>query len=107
MKPAEEQEVKLKEGTYEAETKNADDRGNKAKIVVKVDANGKITDVNYNEFNAEKKENKRDNEEYNKSMKEKAGASPAEFEPAIEKQIVEKQSAEIKMVLQMLQAQVL
>ena len=40
-KPAEEQEVKLKEGTYEAETKNADDRGNKAKIVVKVDANGK------------------------------------------------------------------
>ena len=28
-------------------------------------------------------------------MKEKAGTSPAEFEPAIEKQIVEKQSAEI------------
>ena len=40
-KPAEEQEVKLKEGTYEAETKNADDRGNKAKIVVKVDVKEK------------------------------------------------------------------
>ncbi len=94
-KPAEEQEAKLKEGTYEAETKNADDRGNKAKIVVKVDSEGKITNVDYNEFNAEKKENKRDNEEYNKSMKEKVGTSPAEFEPTLEKQIVEKQSAEI------------
>lgn len=97
-KPAEEQEAKLKEGTYEAETKNADAKGNKAKIVVKVDGEGKITEATFNGFNEETKVNKRDNEEYNKAMKEKVGTNPAEFEPVIGNQIVEKQSADIDVV---------
>lgn len=94
-KPAAAQGETLKAGTYEAETKEADDKGNKAKIVVTIDDAGKIADVKYNEFNAEKNENKRDNEEYNKMMKEQAKTNPAEFEPTLEKQFVEKQGTEI------------
>lgn len=82
----------MKDGVYEAETKDADDNGGKAVASIKVEG-GKIVEAKYNEFNDEG--NKRDSEEYNKMMKEKSGTSPSEFEPEIEKQIVDAQSAEI------------
>lgn len=81
----------LKDGKYEVEA-NADDKGNKAVLVVEV-KEGKIATVNYNEIS--EKGNKRDDEDYNKMMKDKSGSNPAEFEPALEKQLVEKQSAEV------------
>lgn len=83
--------TELKDGKYEVEA-NADEQGNKAVLVVEV-KEGKIATVNYNEIS--EKGNKRDDEEYNNIMKEKSGTNPAEFEPALEKQLVEKQSAEI------------
>lgn len=88
----------LKAGTYEVEQKEADDKGNSAKISITVDAAGKITEVKYNEFNTKDNVNKRDNEEYNKMMKDKAGTNPAEFEPVLENAIKDKQSAEIDTV---------
>ncbi|MGL5615754.1 MAG: FMN-binding protein [Sarcina sp.] len=99
-KPAAGQEVAgaFKKGTYEAETKVADDKGNKAKMVITVGEDGKISDVKYNEYSEKDNVNKRDNEEYNKKMKEVSGTNPKEAEPAIEKQIKDKQSAEIDTV---------
>ena len=47
----------------------------------------------------QKKRNKRDNEEYNKSMKRRSWYKPSQIRTAIEKGIVEKQSAEKNMVL--------
>ena len=38
---------------------------------------------------------KRTNEAYNKNMKDTAGTSPEEYEPQLEQQVVDKQSAEI------------
>lgn len=88
----EETAAEMKDGVYEAETKEADDKGGKARASVKVE-DGKIVEASYNEFNDDG--DKRANEEYNKAMKEKSGTNPSEFEPAIEKQIVDSQSAEI------------
>lgn len=83
-------ESEFKDGTYEGETE-ADEKGGKATASIKVEG-GKFVEVKYNESNDEG--NKRDNAEYNKMMKEKAGTNPAEFEVAIEKAVTEKQSAE-------------
>ncbi|CUP62835.1 MAG: FMN-binding protein [Clostridium baratii] len=87
--------TELKDGTYEAETKEADENGGTAKVKVVV-KDGKITEANYNEMT--KDGNKRENESYNKMMKEKAGTSPSEYEVEIEKKVVEKQSADFDAV---------
>lgn len=89
---AQTEEGAMTDGTYEVETKDADDKGGKAKLVITV-KDGKIAEAKYNEFND--KGNKRDDEEYNKMMKEKSGTNPAVFEVELEKQMVEAQSAEI------------
>lgn len=86
------EEAGMKDGVYQAETKEADENGGKAIAGVKVEG-GKIVEATYNEFTNDG--NKRDNEGYNKMMKDKAGTSPSEYEPEIEKQIVDAQSAEI------------
>ena len=85
----------FKDGTYEAETKEADKNGGTAKVKVTV-KDGKITEATYNEMT--KDGNKRDDEKYNKMMKEKAGTSPSEYEVELEKKVVEKQSADIDTV---------
>ena len=72
----------MTDGTYEVETKDFDDNGGKAKVVIKV-KDGKITEAKYNEFT--EKGDKREDEEYNKMMKEKSGTSPAEYEVELEK----------------------
>lgn len=89
---AKEETTGMKDGVYEAETKSADENGGKARVSVKVES-GKIVEASYNEFTEDG--DKRDNAEYNKMMKEKSGTNPSEYEPTIEKQIVEAQSAEI------------
>ena len=86
------EEAKLQDGTYEAETKEADDNGGKARAKIVV-VDGKITEATYNEFNDDG--DKRENEEYNKMMKEQAGVSPSEYEVKIEEQVIEAQSFEI------------
>ncbi|MGG7078177.1 FMN-binding protein [Clostridium sardiniense] len=88
-------EVTMKDGTYEVETKNADDNGGKAKVVLTV-ADGKITKATYNEFTD--KGNKREDKEYNDMMKEKAGTNPAVYEVELEKKIVESQSGDFDAV---------
>lgn len=88
-------EVTMKDGTYEVETKNADDNGGKAKVVLTV-ADGKITKAAYNEFTD--KGNKREDKEYNDMMKEKAGTNPAVYEVELEKKIVESQSGDFDAV---------
>ncbi|WP_042275857.1 FMN-binding protein [[Clostridium] dakarense] len=90
--PKTEEAAGMKDGVYEAETKDADENGGKARVSVKVES-GKITEAKYNEFTDDG--DKRANEGYNKMMKEKSGTNPSEYEPAIEKQIVDAQSAEI------------
>lgn len=85
------QKPTITDGTYEAETK-ADEEGKGAKVVLTV-KDGKITEAKYNEFT--KDGEKRTDEKYNKMMEDKVKTSPAKFEPEIEKQVVEKQSAEI------------
>ncbi len=87
--------VTMKDGTYEVETKNADDNGGKAKVTLTV-ADGKITKATYNEFTD--KGNKREDKEYNDMMKEKAGTNPAEYEVELEKKIVEAQSGDFDAV---------
>ena len=90
--PKTEEAAGMKDGAYEAETKEADDKGGKARASIKV-KDGKIVEASYNEFTDDG--DKRVNEGYNKMMKEKSGTNPSEYEPAIEKQIVDSQSAEI------------
>ncbi|MGL5715518.1 MAG: FMN-binding protein [Paraclostridium sp.] len=82
----------MKDGVYEVETKEADDHGGKAKVSVTV-KDGKITEASFIEFNDNG--NKRENPDYNKNMKEASGTRPQEYEPELEKQVVDKQSAEI------------
>lgn len=83
------------DGTYEVETKDADDNGGKARASVKIEGD-KIVEVKYNEFND--KGDKRDNKEYNEMMKEKAGTSPSEYEVKIEEAVMAKQSGEFDAV---------
>lgn len=82
----------LQDGTYEVETKDADDNGGKARVSLVI-KDGKINEAKYNEFTD--KGNKREDDEYNKMMKEQAGVSPKEFEPQIEEQVIQAQSIEI------------
>lgn len=89
---ATETDAKIKDGTYEVETKDFDDNGGKARVSVKVEG-GKIVEAKYNEFT--EKGDKRDDEGYNKMMEEKAGTSPSKYEVELEKQVMNAQSAEI------------
>lgn len=82
----------MKDGVYQVETKNADEHGGKAKASITV-ADGKIAEASFIEFNDNG--DKRTNEAYNKNMKDTAGTSPEEYEPQLEQQVVDKQSAEI------------
>ncbi|MDO5039105.1 FMN-binding protein [Clostridium sp.] len=89
------QEATMKDGTYEVETKNADDNGGKARASVTI-KDGKITEAKYNEFTD--KGDKREDKEYNKMMKEKAGTNPSEYEVKIEEGVVKAQSADFDAV---------
>lgn len=84
--------AEYKDGTFEAETKDADENGGKARVSVKIEG-GKIASATYNEFTD--KGDKRTDEGYNKMMKEKAGTSPSEYEVKIEEQVKEAQSSDI------------
>lgn len=86
-------ESDLKDGTYEAETKEADDKGYKATATVVV-KDGKISEAKYVEFSDEKGD-KKDDKEYNDKMKEVAGTNPQEYEVSIADQVVEVQSGDI------------
>jgi len=86
-------ESKIKDGTYEVETKEADDKGYKANAIITV-KDGKISEAKYVEFSDDKGD-KKDDEEYNKKMKEVSGANPQEYEVAIADQVVKAQSGEI------------
>ncbi|HHD2753404.1 TPA: FMN-binding protein [Clostridium perfringens] len=85
---------KLKDGEYSVETAKADDHGYKAKLNIKV-ADGKITEAKYNEFNGETNAIKRDDKDYNEKMTGVSGIGPADYEPELEKALIEKQSSDI------------
>ena len=69
----------------------AEKNGYKATFSITV-KDGKITESNYDNVNAEGK-SKTEDEEYQKAMSEKTGTGPKEFIPALNEQFLEKQSA--------------
>lgn len=84
----------MKDGTYEVEVAKVDEHGYKPSIKVEV-KDGKIATVSYDEITAEGA-SKRTDAEYNKKMKEFGKVTnPEEAFPALEKAVVEKQSAEV------------
>ena len=86
----------LKDGKYEVESKAADERGYKSSLTMEV-KDGKITEVSYDEVK-EDGTGKKGDTEYNTTMKGIKGTNPAEAFPALEKAVVEKQSAEVDSV---------
>lgn len=88
---------KLKDGDYTVETSKADDHGYKAKLSIKV-SDGKITEAKYNEFNGETNAMKREDKDYNEKMTRVSGIGPAEYEPQLEKALIEKQSSDIDVI---------
>ena len=88
---------KLKDGDYTVETAKADDHGYKAKLSIK-DSKGKITEAKYNEFNGETNVMKREDKDYNEKMTGVSGIGPAEYEPQLEKSLIEKQSSDIDVI---------
>ena len=88
---------KLKDGDYTVETAKADDHGYKAKLSIKV-SDGKITEAKYNEFNGETNAMKREDKDYNGKMTWVSGIGPAEYEPQLEKALIEKQSSDIDVI---------
>ncbi|EGT3601686.1 FMN-binding protein [Clostridium perfringens] len=88
---------KLKDGDYTVETSKADDHGYKAKLSIKV-SDGKITEAKYNEFNGETNAMKREDKDYNEKMTGVSGIGPAEYEPQLEKVLIEKQSSDIDVI---------
>lgn len=83
----------MKDGKYEVESK-ADDRGYKSTLTLEV-KDGKIVAADYDEISSEGV-SKQSDAEYNKKMKEFGKVTnPEEAFPALEKAIVEKQSAEV------------
>ncbi|MGX6979247.1 extracellular electron transfer flavoprotein PplA [Vagococcus elongatus] len=80
----------LKDGTFTLEEKNySNDYRATFSITVK---DGKITESNFDNVNADG-ESKKDNEEYNETMKEKSGTGPAEFIPKLNELFVDAQNA--------------
>ena len=82
--------AELQDGTYTLE-EEAEKNGYKATFSITV-KDGKITESNYDNVNAEGK-SKTEDEEYQKAMSEKTGTGPTEFIPALNEQFLEKQSA--------------
>lgn len=78
----------MKDGTYKLEEKN-EKNGYRATMEITV-KDGKITESNYDNINADGK-SKKDDEEYNKNMKDKAGVGPAEFIPKFNEELVKAQ----------------
>lgn len=87
--------AELKDGEYKLES-NEDERGwaHTFTIVVK---DGKVTESKYDMVDKDGKF-KSENAEYNKSMKDKSGASFAEAVEAYNKALVENQTAEVEVV---------
>lgn len=81
-------EAEYKDGNYTAETQ-PDDRGWKGVIDITV-KDGKITEVDYDEYN-EAGEKKSDDEEYAKSMEGASGVSPADAYEQLEDSLTKTQ----------------
>ena len=80
----------LKDGTYKLEEKN-ESNGYRAVFEMTV-KDGKITKSDYDYVNADGK-SKKDDADYNKSMKEKSGTSPDLYIPELNKEFIKSQSA--------------
>ena len=82
--------AELQDGEYSLEEKNIGNTGwrNVFKITVK---DGKITESNYDNLN-EDGASKVDDEEYHKMMAEKSGVGPQDFIPALNEDLVAKQT---------------
>ena len=52
----------------------------------------------YNEFNGETNAMKREDKDYNEKMTGVSGIGPAEYEPQLEKALIEKQSSDIDVI---------
>ncbi|WP_062353695.1 extracellular electron transfer flavoprotein PplA [Bacillus kwashiorkori] len=79
----------LKDGVYKLTEKNLDANGWKTYLNITVEG-GKITQVDYNNLNAEGKL-KTDDEGYQKAMSEKVNIGPKEYIPRLSEALVEKQ----------------
>ncbi|MBP2099857.1 extracellular electron transfer flavoprotein PplA [Enterococcus rivorum] len=80
----------LKDGTYKLEEKN-EANGYRAVFEMTV-KDGKITESKYDNINADGK-SKKDDADYEKSMKEKSGVGPAEYIKELNASLVKAQSA--------------
>lgn len=81
----------LKDGTYKLEEKN-ESNGYRAVFEMTV-KDGKITKSDYDYINAEGT-SKKDDADYNKSMKEKSGTSPDLYIPELNEEFIKAQSAD-------------
>ncbi|EOH95643.1 pheromone cAD1 lipoprotein [Enterococcus haemoperoxidus ATCC BAA-382] len=81
----------LQDGTYKLEEKN-ESNGYRATFEMTV-KDGKITESNYDNINAEGK-SKADDKDYNKNMKDKSGVGPAEYIKELNDSFVKAQSAD-------------
>ncbi|MGI6189104.1 MAG: FMN-binding protein [Clostridiales bacterium] len=82
--------VTYKDGTYQAEDPDFDDRGWKAQIQIKVEG-GKIKDVVYDEVNQEGKK-KSEDEDYHKNYKEQRDVELLDAYDKLQKSLVDKQN---------------
>ncbi len=86
----------LKDGVYSVEYDSFDDHGYKGRIELTV-SGGKITDVKFDEI-AENGSSKREDEEYKNRMEGVAGTYPEKAYEELEKNLIDKQSADIDTV---------
>lgn len=86
------EEAKFKDGKYEVASKAANEKGYISTLTLEV-KDGKITTASYDE--TKDGASKKDDAAYNEKMKTVSGTNPAEAFPELEKQLVEKQSAEV------------
>lgn len=82
----------LKDGTYKLVEKNFDTRGWKTEFSITV-VDGKITESTFDNVN-EAGDKKSEDAEYQANMAEKVGVGPADYFPALNEQLVEKQDPE-------------
>lgn len=81
--------AELQDGTYTLVEKNFDTRGWKTEFSITV-VDGKITESTFDNVN-EAGEKKSEDAEYQANMSEKVGVGPADYFPALNSQLVEKQ----------------
>jgi major membrane immunogen (membrane-anchored lipoprotein) len=84
--------AELQDGTYTLVEKNFDTRGWKTEFSITV-VDGKITESAYENVN-EAGDKKSEDADYQTRMAEKAGVGPADYFPALNNQLVEKQDPE-------------